>query len=459
MVAKLLGAGKSKLLAVTIAMIALIAIADWLIGNRASLGGLYIVPMVLGAIVMSPAEAIILSIICSALRSWFDIPSSPLEAMLRSVFAFLAYAGSALLVTALMRNRQLMLEHLTQVRKEQGLRRQAEEHLKTLVESSPAAIVTLDGQGSVLEANSAANRLFLFPADQSLCGRSIRSYLPVLADALEVHGEPDGLRTAAQGQGRRENGEIFQANTWFSSFAGSEGMRLAAIIVDSSEELRDREEEALRELMQWNRIGAAAVSHEVRNLCAAVSQVCTRIEARHKLGEEEDFERLTTLVAGLEKIASASLQARVPESLQATPLQQVLDDLRIVIEPDWREIDGVVEWNIPPRVPVVLADRHGLLRAFLNLVQNSHRAVHNCPVRQLVVALSVVDRKALVKFHDSGPGVASPEHLFEPFQPGADGTGLGLYVSRAIVRSYGGDLKYQSQADGSCFLIELQVLE
>jgi len=47
--------------------------------------------------------------------------------------------------------------------------------------------------------------------------------------------------------------------------------------------------------------------------------------------------------------------------------------------------------------------------------------------------------------------------LFHPFQPGAISTGLGLYVSRAIVRSYGGDLIYEERTRGACFAIVLGI--
>jgi CheY-like chemotaxis protein len=45
----------------------------------------------------------------------------------------------------------------------------------------------------------------------------------------------------------------------------------------------------------------------------------------------------------------------------------------------------------------------------------------------------------VIRFEDTGAGVASPELLFKPFQRGADATGVGLYVSRAILRNCGGD--------------------
>ncbi len=208
------------------------------------------------------------------------------------------------------------------------------------MESSPAAILTLDSGGNVLAANHSASTLLGFPEKQSLQGSSIRTYLPVLADALRIDPGQDGLRTSAQCQGRRDNGEIFLANTWFSSYSAPEGTQLAAIVVDASEEMRDREEQNLRHLLEGNRIVAAAVSHEVRNLCGAISLLCSNLNARHALAQDEDFQGLAALVRGLEKIASLELQSRVNETLEEVPLREVLDNITSSLSPigaRWRE--------------------------------------------------------------------------------------------------------------------------
>jgi two-component system sensor kinase FixL len=135
----------------------------------------------------------------------------------------------------------------------------------------------------------------------------------------------------------------------------------------------------------------------------------------------------------------------------------VLDSLRIVVEPDWRELDGIIRWCFPQKLPLVLADPHGLLQAFLNLVQNSYRAVQESASRELRVIVTVREHRAIIRFEDSGPGISSPERLFQPFHQAADGTGLGLYISRAVVRSFGGELRFEPQTKGSCFVVELQV--
>jgi two-component system sensor kinase FixL len=459
MIGALLRAGKPLVLTTSGILVVVAAVADRYIGTDVSLGVLYILPMMLSAVVLAPLESAAMAILCSSLRSWFDdVPGPGPEMILRFIFAFVAYGCSALFVIAIVRNRELVVEHLIKIQREQALRKEAEEQVRVLVESSPAAILTVDGTGVVLAANHAANALFMIEDRQTLHGRPIGNYLPVLTDALRLNDGLEGFRTAAQCQGRRENGEIFLAHTWFSSYVAPEGVRLAAIVVDSSEEMRDREEEGLRHFMRGNRMAAAAVSHDVRNLCGAISLISSNLKQKLGLDHDEDFLGLANLVNGLEKIALLELHTRVHEALEAVELQRVLDSLRIVIESDWQDVDGTLRWRLPAEMPAVLADPHGLLQAFLNLAQNSLRAVQESPVRELKIGVEIREQKAFVRFQDSGPGVAAPERLFEPFQPGANGSGVGLYVSRAVVRSYGGEVRFEPQPAGSCFVVELSVV-
>jgi two-component system sensor kinase FixL len=216
--------------------------------------------MMLGAVVLRPFEIALVALLCSYLRSWFDVPGSPADLALRFVFAALAYLASGLFVTALLRNREQAIRHLGQIQVEQARRREAEEQLRVLADSSPAAILTVNGDGVVLAANGAANRLLMFPEGKSLKGRLIVDYFPFLADALRLNAESVGLRSAVKCQGRRDNGEIFQAHMWFSAYLVPDGKRLAAIIVDSSEEMREREEQGLHQLLTGNQIATAAIA-------------------------------------------------------------------------------------------------------------------------------------------------------------------------------------------------------
>jgi PAS domain S-box-containing protein len=440
----LLSAGNAKVLPIALVMIVTIAIADWQVGLDISLGILYIVPMVLGAIVLRTKWVVLLAILCAALRSVFDSPHSQVETALRFVFATAAYTTAGLFIAAVMRNRE-----------EQARRAEAEEQLKTLAESSPAGILTLDSRGVVLAANGALQELFGLTSGESLKGRNISHFLPLLVDALQVDTGASPFRTAAQAQGKRQNGELFLADIWFSTYLSPKGRRLAAIVIDSSEEMRHREEQNLRQLRLNSRIMAGAMLHEIRNLCSAISVLYANAGGRSDVAPAPELQGLDQLVKGLSRIASLDLKPVEQGALETVSLNDVLSDFRIITEPSWSEADATILWSIPADTPKVLADRQGLLQVLLNLAQNSLRAVQSCAERTLAVSVSVSPDKVSVRLQDSGPGVRDPQNLFQPFQPGAASTGLGLYISRSLLRSYGGDLRFDPQDRGAAFVLEL----
>jgi C4-dicarboxylate-specific signal transduction histidine kinase len=116
-------------------------------------------------------------------------------------------------------------------------------------------------------------------------------------------------------------------------------------------------------------------------------------------------------------------------------------------------------WEVAENLPLVQADHHSLLQVFVNLARNSQQALEGSSVREVRISTTQESDLVLVRFRDSGPGVAKPEELFRPFQAGAHSFGLGLYISRAILRSHGGGLRYEPQDQGSCFTVELWPVE
>ena len=95
------------------------------------------------------------------------------------------------------------------------------------------------------------------------------------------------------------------------------------------------------------------------------------------------------------------------------------------------------------------------MQVFLNIAKNSQRALEPQARKQLVVRTSVEGNQVAIRFIDSGPGPANPEALFQPFQPGAQASGLGLYLSRTFVRAFRGELQYEPQPRGCCFTVLL----
>jgi signal transduction histidine kinase len=259
-----------------------------------------------------------------------------------------------------------------------------------------------------------------------------------------------------QCRGERGNGEVFLANVFFSTYSTALGPRLAAMVVDASEDLRDREESNLEQLLAGSRILVGAVSHEVRNVCGAITIMHENLVRSGVLNGNQDFEALGSLVETLNRIASMELtQGSSKPQAGVIDLSEALDDLRIVLEPCCHEADISLHWEIPKELPPVWADRHKLLQVLLNLTQNSERALRDADVKRIDVSASVGKGVVSVRVTDTGPGISSVPKLFQPFQQGAESTGLGLYISRAFVRSFRGELRHDPAMSGCSFVIEL----
>src|SRR6202023_1835471 len=154
---------------------------------------------------------------CAVLSEVF---SSLDRSTVRLFLETLALAGCGLFVAELVRNRRISLE--------------AQERLRALVETSPAAIVTVDERGFIELANRAAAEL-MAPRDGHLVGNPIAVFLPELHHALRWEEAPQ-FRASMQCRGHRGNGESFTADVWFSTYHEGPAHRLAAIIADVTEE-------------------------------------------------------------------------------------------------------------------------------------------------------------------------------------------------------------------------------
>jgi len=448
-----------------------IARLDWTLDDM-SIGFLYLIPILFSAPSMNRWQIAGFAGICGILTEAFDPAqgapgktgwelvraTSPLQwaagSSERFVVAVAAFAMTGFFASELNHRRRMLGEHLSALEKQIHLRREAEQRLLILIDTSPLAILTLNSRGQVDLANESARLLLGFESGQ-LQGQPVEPYLPLLGRMLHRGGR--NIRTNVEFRGQRRNGDIFLASVWLSTYQTSSGPGLAAVVWDSSENLRDREGAGLDSMMATSRVLVGAVSHEIRNLASAAASAHAALAA--DIPVSENYQALGTLIRGLEKIAAAGLQMASGRDRAVADLATVLDETRIVIEPALREEGIALIWEMQGPLPVVQGDHHSLLQAFLNLARNSQQALEGCERPELRIHAKVENDLAIVRFYDSGPGVPHPDDLFRPFQPTASHTGLGLYITRAILRSHGGGLLYEPQGHGSCFTVELWPVE
>jgi two-component system sensor kinase FixL len=210
---------RTAVLITSAAIILAIAVVDWWTKPYVSLGFLYLFPIMLAAGFLPRWAITLLGIACALLSERFS-NLDPADAPIRTSFEALALVGSGLFISEVLRNRRLRLA--------------SQERLRVLVETSPAAIVTVDAHGFIELANQAAAEL-LGPRDGQLIGQPIAAFLPELHHALRWEEGPQ-FRTSMQCRGHRGTGESFLADVWFSSYKEGPAPKLAAIIADVTEE-------------------------------------------------------------------------------------------------------------------------------------------------------------------------------------------------------------------------------
>ncbi len=214
---------RTPVLLVSGVILLVVAVVDWWTMPYVSLGFLYLFPIMLVAGFLPRWAVAVLGVICAVLAELF---SSLDRSLIRFSFEALALAGCGLFVAELSRNRRISLDA-------HRLSLAAQERLRALVETSSAAIVTVDERGFIELANQAAGDL-LAPRDGKLVGNPIAAFLPELHHALRGEEAPQ-FRASMQCRGHRGSGETFIADVWFSTYKEGGAPKLAAIIGDVTE--------------------------------------------------------------------------------------------------------------------------------------------------------------------------------------------------------------------------------
>jgi PAS domain S-box-containing protein len=167
-----------------------------------------------GVAVFAASGAIVLS---TAVVDWWTKAGVP---AVHFALEFLALAGCGLFVREWLRNRRRGME--------------AKERLRVLVETSPAAIMTMDEHGFIELANRAAAEL-VTPRDGRLVGRPIAAFFPELHHALNWVESPQ-FRTSLRCHGHRDSGAPFVAEVCCSTYQEGASIKLAAIVAAVTEE-------------------------------------------------------------------------------------------------------------------------------------------------------------------------------------------------------------------------------
>jgi two-component system, NtrC family, sensor kinase len=143
-------------------------------------------------------------------------------------------------------------------------------------------------------------------------------------------------------------------------------------------------------------------------------------------------------------------------ALQLSNLNDTVEDIHELMQARAEECGVRLESDLATDLIESTFDPEGIHRAVLNIVGNGIDAVEDRPDGIVLIRTGHDEQsdELYVEVLDNGPGIPPEQlaHIFIPFESskGARGTGLGLAVSRKIIREHGGDISVFSTPDRGC---------
>ena len=375
------------------------------------------------------------------------------------------------------------------IRRQAVLRDRQNARYRAVVDSAHDAIVTTDESGVIQWMNNAAQRQFLFDADEAV-GQPIGLFVTNAAEWPSGGEQDDAARRITETSGRRKDGSVLHMEVTTSRWRSDGRVFVTGILRDTTErklaaealkrlneeleqkvEERTRErEEALAKLFNAQKMESigqltGGLAHDFNNLLAAILGNLDLL--RKRLPDDPKFRRLLDgAIHGAER--GASLTARLlafarrqelkPKAVDVAALMSGMTEL---LE---RSLGSAIqiETRIPADLPAVHVDVNQLELALLNLAVNARDAMPfggslsisaACDTYAVAGTVPELAGGDYVRITVADTGVGMDETILakarEPFfttkGPGK-GTGLGLSMVHGLAAQSGGALRLSSKA-------------
>jgi signal transduction histidine kinase len=356
----------------------------------------------------------------------------------------------------------------TRVREVLSSTRSVSPHLEGLCAAMRQGVILVDEDLRATYANGAAG-VYLLTTTDKIVGADI-------AEVIADETASSSLRDAVSGTTR----------SWTSIEISREGKDTSSVLRLSARPLR--QEDSAAAMITIEDVTQQRVADEARN--SFITQVTHELRApltNIRLSAEtaiEDGDTDAQLQADclnvinqeakrLERVVNDMLSV---SEIEAGTLELRRDDVRLLtifeeLEADYARVAAEkhisLEFNLPPKLPVIDADRDKLSLALHNLINNAIK--YTAEEGRVIINVDVDGGQLRVDVIDNGMGIpeSDVERIFQKFYRAKDsrlaeitGSGLGLALAQEVVRLHGGEIEVQSQLDkGSTFTMTVPVLK
>ncbi|MDE2378541.1 sensor protein FixL [Bradyrhizobium sp.] len=359
-------------------------------------------------------------------------------------------------------------------RVEEALRTQ-EDHLRSILETVPDAMIVIDSRGIMQLFSSAAERLFGYSKQEAI-GRNVSILMPepdrsrhdgYLERYLETH-DPHIIGIGRIVTGKRRDGTTFPMHLSVGQTQQGDEPYFTGFVRDLTEhqQTQARLQELQSELVHVSRLSAmgemaSALAHELNQPLAAISNY---MKGSRRLLSGSGDPNASKIESAMDRAAEQALRAgqiirRLRDFVSRGESEKRVESLSKLIEEAGalglagaREQSIQLRFNLDPNADLVLADRVQIQQVLVNLFRNALEAMMQSPRRELIVANTRVGNDMIeVEVSDTGSGFQDDviPNLFQTFFTTKEtGMGVGLSISRSIIEAHGGRMWAESNASG-----------
>ncbi len=375
-------------------------------------------------------------------------------------------AVAAVLATAL---------DITELRSAESDLTESQAFLRSIVDASPVAVVTINDRAQILSFSRQAETTFGY-RETHVLGKNVKILMPEpdrarhddYIDRFLETGEKRIIGRARRVKAMRSTGEVFPALLHVTEFTDGE-----RVFVGFVEDLSEKEETERRlsdtqfQLQHAGRVGAmgeiaTSIAHELNQPLTAAASLAGAVSLTLKKAQcdrcDDAIILLDDVVSEIKRASEIIHQMR--EFVRKRKTTKSLHDVNKIVEDAaalaiiGADADGVeVKWDLSEDVGKVSLDRIQIQQVVTNLIRNAIDAMHEAPQRILTISTRKRAREIEVSIADTGPGLNKDlkKTLFEPFVSSKkEGIGVGLSISKTIIDAHQGEIDAADLESGGC---------
>jgi PAS domain S-box-containing protein len=342
---------------------------------------------------------------------------------------------------------------------------QEKSRLNAILEFSADGVVIMDAAHRIQIFNRAMSNLLGIPASEAI-GRKFEDVIVLrqkragtTLEEAEAQGWPLVGASAVlfvEGDLLRRNGSLVSVEISFAPLFNRE-RKLVNIIADVHDLTRIRAAEEMKATF------ISAVSHELKTPVALIKGYASTLRRADAQWDEstvreslkvieEEADHLAELIENL--LDASRAQAG---SFKLAPVELDIDDLVVRVAKKFQDQTPHhrIVADVPPDMPLVFADEARITQVLSNLISNAVK--YSPPNSEIRISGRTTPKEVIITVADQGIGITPEERdrLFERFyrseravRRGTPGTGLGLYLSKAIVEAHGGRIWVEDNKAG-----------